>query len=262
MEKDCKSVIYAIININNNKRYIGSTICAKRRFKEHFNFLNKNKHQSPYLQNAWNKYGASNFTFEIIEYVEDFNSLIEREQWWIDNTENIYNLSKTAGNNGIGILNYQSKKCYQYSLDGNFVKEWDSISDIERDLGLGNSLIVRCLKGKTRTAHKFQWFYEYKGEVIEGIKVKSTSKGTRNPELLEKMKLLWEEDKSLTFEEVSIRLDVKLSTVKNLWNKHKEYISGSSQHRRKDNTSSAHLESLKEANKKLKQKRNENNKIS
>lgn len=62
--------------------------------------MNGNRHCNAYLQNAWNKYGESNFKFEIIELCTE-DKLLKREQIWLDKTKcydkNIgYNLSKSA----------------------------------------------------------------------------------------------------------------------------------------------------------------------
>lgn len=97
------SGIYKIINIINNKIYIGSTVNFKRRKRNHFWDLNNNKHDNDYLQKAYNKYGKENFRFEIIEYIEDKKILLEREQSWIDKLNvcdrNIgYNICEVAGN--------------------------------------------------------------------------------------------------------------------------------------------------------------------
>lgn len=200
LKLECIICIYAIVNKINGKRYIGSTKNFIERSHTHKTLLKKAKHHSPYLQNSWIKYRKENFEFSILECVEEEAALLMREQWWLDNTNCEYNVLKIAGRvtgfkhseetieklrdnqfkGIIGVDNPFSKKCYQYNLDGSFIRGWDCIMDIERDLGLSNSLIVRCLKSKTRTAHKFQWFYEYKGENIEAIILKSCWRHSRN----------------------------------------------------------------------------------
>lgn len=79
-----KSGIYKITNIINGKMYIGSSNNCKRRLKEHFSKLRCNKHYNKKLQFAFNKYGENNFNFNIIEYVEDVNLLLEREQYYLN----------------------------------------------------------------------------------------------------------------------------------------------------------------------------------
>jgi len=59
--------IYMIKNIANNKKYIGSTINFKKRFIGHKWALKNNKHFNKHLQRSYNKYGANNFEFSILE---------------------------------------------------------------------------------------------------------------------------------------------------------------------------------------------------
>lgn len=91
------SVIYKITNIENSKKYIGSSVNYKNRKQEHFRDLLLNKHHSAALQRAYNKYGKDNFLFEIIEYVPNKNELISREQYYIDTLKPEYNCCKIAG---------------------------------------------------------------------------------------------------------------------------------------------------------------------
>lgn len=80
------SAIYQIINIENNKSYIGQTDALKQkggiynRWIIHIQLLNNNKHHNQYLQNSWNKYGAESFRFNIIEITNE--NLSDREKYW------------------------------------------------------------------------------------------------------------------------------------------------------------------------------------
>jgi len=78
-----KHGVYQIRNIINNYLYIGSTVCFFDRCYGHFKDLSYGHHQQK-LQNAYNKYGEENFEFEILEIVEDKESLREREQYYLD----------------------------------------------------------------------------------------------------------------------------------------------------------------------------------
>lgn len=82
MEK-CVSGIYKITNIINGKIYIGKSVNIKNRWGQHKRELRKNIHGSKYLQNSWNIYGEENFTFEVLEYIEDKTKLIEVEDKYI-----------------------------------------------------------------------------------------------------------------------------------------------------------------------------------
>lgn len=96
--------VYKLINLVNGKIYVGSTKDLYERKWQHFNDLKRNKHYNTYLQNSWNKYKEENFKFEVIEYIEDINLLLEREQYWI-NFYNVidkkygYNIQPIAGSN-------------------------------------------------------------------------------------------------------------------------------------------------------------------
>jgi group I intron endonuclease len=78
-----KSGIYKIVNEVTGKCYVGSSIDIDRRWGQHRNSLQKDKHLTPHLQNSVNKHGLNNFVFEVVEECVS-NMLIEREQFWID----------------------------------------------------------------------------------------------------------------------------------------------------------------------------------
>lgn len=77
-----KSGIYIIENKINGKYYIGSTYNFKIRFKNHNIKFNNNKH-TPYFQNSYNKYGGENFTFDILDIIENINDLCIIETMYI-----------------------------------------------------------------------------------------------------------------------------------------------------------------------------------
>ena len=45
----------------------------------------------------------------------------------------------------------------QYTLDGEFVREWSSIVEINRDLGLSISAISNCIAGRSKSSYGFIW---------------------------------------------------------------------------------------------------------
>lgn len=94
------SGIYEIRNLVNGKTYVGQSINIKSRKSVHLVNLRYNRHHSKHLQNAWNKYGESNFEFGILEECS-IEKLTEREQHWIDtkkayHDEFGYNIGKCA----------------------------------------------------------------------------------------------------------------------------------------------------------------------
>lgn len=84
--------IYKIVNIINNKCYIGSSNNIERRFYRHKWHLNNNHHDNPYLQNAWNKYGEENFIFQPISFCKE-EELLYHEQQLINKLKPEYNFN-------------------------------------------------------------------------------------------------------------------------------------------------------------------------
>ena len=66
--------IYKIINIINNKVYIGSSKNIYKRIMSHFQELIKGSHQNKHLQNSFDKYGINSFKVEILKTIlyDDF----------------------------------------------------------------------------------------------------------------------------------------------------------------------------------------------
>lgn len=54
------------------------------------------------------------------------------------------------------------KPVLQFDLNGNFIKEYTSIKEVEIENGLNHSLISRCCLGKVKTAYKYIWKYKEK----------------------------------------------------------------------------------------------------
>lgn len=96
--------VYVIRHIASGKRYVGSSCRSiHKRFREHKCLLRKNIHHSPRLQNAWRKYGESEFVFEVCEIASPDHCL-SVEQVMIDfyrsSEQNYgYNIASIAGNN-------------------------------------------------------------------------------------------------------------------------------------------------------------------
>lgn len=93
--------IYKIVNKATNACYVGQSQCIKKRIKEHFRLLRWNKHPNAKLQNAYNKYGAQNFIWELEVVCKDTKDLDKIEeaflskQAWFDEPT-IYNIADFA----------------------------------------------------------------------------------------------------------------------------------------------------------------------
>lgn len=53
-----------------------------------------------------------------------------------------------------------SKPVLQYDLNMNFIRAWESTRDVERELGIDNSHISRCCRGKLNQTGGFIWRYK------------------------------------------------------------------------------------------------------
>lgn len=87
--------IYSITHTASGRQYIGSSVCIYQRWRKHKQALKRGKHHSVYLQRAWNKYGADEFQFCIIEHCE-LEKLKEREQYFLDTCNPKFNGAKSA----------------------------------------------------------------------------------------------------------------------------------------------------------------------
>lgn len=86
-----KCGIYIITNINNGKRYIGSSKNLYNRLRDHLWDLKSDRHINSHLQNAWNKYGEENFEYGILCICDEEDKL-NKEQFFIDEFSPEYNL--------------------------------------------------------------------------------------------------------------------------------------------------------------------------
>ena len=102
-----KRVIYLIKNKTTEKIYVGSTSRGlKARSWYHISALRRNKHHNKHLQRAWNKYGEQDFFFKEIESVNEKDSLLLREQYWMDfykSYEIGYNMCRDVFQSRIGL---------------------------------------------------------------------------------------------------------------------------------------------------------------
>ena len=80
------SGVYAIVHVSSGRSYVGSSRDVIGRWADHQKRLNANNHHSIKLQNAWNKYGRSSFSFIQLEECPPYDRLI-REQFWIDQVQ-------------------------------------------------------------------------------------------------------------------------------------------------------------------------------
>lgn len=184
--------IYGITNLINDKKYIGQSIDIYKRWKDHIDALEENKHYNVHLQRSWNLYGKENFHFSILEEcpVEELN---QKEMFYVDKFDAYYNgYNQTLGGDGsVGYQHsetiiekmkqiqserfkdiknrermceahdFESKPIYQIDFNGNIVQEWSSVNWAAKMLNLNAIAICNALKRRQRkkTYNGYIWIY-------------------------------------------------------------------------------------------------------
>jgi len=74
---------------------------------------------------------------------------------------------------GIGRNSGLKKKVIQLTKDNEFIKEWDGLTDIEKELNIDYTNISTCCRGRIKYIYGFKWMYKVDYE--EYIKQKSES---------------------------------------------------------------------------------------
>ena len=84
------------------------------------------------------------------------NNCVENLEWirHIDNCN--------YGSRNERVADSLSKPILQYSKSGDLIREWKSASEVERVLGIDNSHIIACCKGKRKSSGGFIWRYKEK----------------------------------------------------------------------------------------------------
>lgn len=189
--KNMEYRIYALIDPKDGKiKYIGQTKKSlQTRLSNHINSafqLSRADYNCPrncWIRNRINNFGEINIILlETTDTLEKCNIL---EQKYIKKygrkitNEGILVNTTAGGDNTEHLAKYKTrdvrgKKVDQYTIEGNFVKSWDSIRDIEETLGYGNTHITACCRGTRNMANNFIW--RYNGDSFDKYPVKDTRK--------------------------------------------------------------------------------------
>ena len=153
--------VYCHINKLNGKKYVGITKTSlQKRWRDGKGYKGSTK-----FYFAIQKYGWDNFDHEVL-----YENLTEKQakekeielikKW--NTKENGYNTSS----GGDEIYDH-SLPIIQYDLEGNFIKLWNSASQVSDELGYQKSTIRRCVLGQFKTAYGFIWKAQYDELVLE-----------------------------------------------------------------------------------------------
>ena len=181
--------IYKIINIQNNKVYIGQTIRpVEQRFQRHINDALNNILDTHFAR-AIRKYGKDSFKVEIIDTAQTQDELNQKEQYWIrqyDSVNKGYNetdaISKCGGNTyqskteeemniiknkirqtKLGAKNPMARKVKRINIKTNEVDIFDTVIACAQACGIknGKTSITTRLNGQIKSPFKNTWMFEY-----------------------------------------------------------------------------------------------------
>ena len=137
--------IYKIVNLSNNKIYIGQAVShilnhkkyrpygREGRFRCHISeAFSTKKNQSHYLNNAIRKYGVGDFVVELIEFCE-MNEADERETYYIKEFNSLYPNGYNLKNGGsVFTHSDESKKRLSKGVSNYYKdKKFDRFKDIK-----------------------------------------------------------------------------------------------------------------------------------
>lgn len=162
--------IYKIQNLINNKIYIGQSINIEYRFYQH-----KHTKDKYYIHRAIQKYGETNFSFEILEknlYSRELRN--QREIYWINFYNSLvpngYNLTKGGDN----IAESKKSSVKQFSLKGEYIQTFDNATVASKILNIDRSNITKVCqnKGIMKSAGGYIWRYEEDSSQVLPVKAK------------------------------------------------------------------------------------------
>ena len=183
--------VYQHRNLKNGKSYIGMTsLEPKRRWNNGLGYKNQSKMWSDIQNSDWNK----DWEHNIIGQFEDKQEALNIEGMFIrlfDSTNEGYNTSAYSSHSckhseeskrkiseshiGITLSEEHKKKIseaqtgnhnrpqtqvLQYSKSGEFIAEYPSIKEAEKQTGCYQGSICNCCKGKRKSAGGFIWKYK------------------------------------------------------------------------------------------------------
>lgn len=180
-----KQGIYLIQNLENGKKYYGSSLNLDKRLYEHKRNLRLGQHDNKHLQSSWNKYTEDNFKFEIVEEIP----IIEDEEKNNRNLRNIeteyiqkyktylpeYGYNFIPG--GIELLRKVNSEKYGksidiYTLSGVFIETLPSIREVSRKYKAGRNTIQDCCNNLSSPKNLI---YRYHGDSLDTVASKKSS---------------------------------------------------------------------------------------
>lgn len=176
--------VYKITNKINNLVYIGSSNEVERRWRQHkLASINENDHHYNYpLMEAFREFGINNFTFEIVETLPDWETMIKAEHNWIkkencvkpngynqtDKTDSPMfdpNIAKKMSNTK---REKYGKKICEIDSNNNILSIWNSLAEAGEATGLNRFKISNVCNGiRLTTGNRRFRFLDENNQIIE-----------------------------------------------------------------------------------------------
>lgn len=224
--------IYVLINKINGKMYIGTTSQDVRD-----RWCGGNNYRRQPFGKAIKKYGWGNFRHIIlIENLEENIAYeIEKElikKYKTNQEQYGYNIASGGRGNSstpseetkrkLSKVNTEKsgKLVFQYSLDGKFLKEWKSASEIERELGIKKWDISCCCLGKQNKTHGYIWLH--KRDDTEALRRISCKRQNLNIKEANEIRDRYKEEE-MTFSELAKEYGLTIKIISNIIN-NKTYV--------------------------------------
>lgn len=147
--------IYKATNKINGKSYVGQTCDFHSRVWQHQRCYEK---EDCDFHRAIKEFGFDNFSWEIIETCESEDGACELEKYYIEKFNTYrdgYNMTK----GGKGAPYHNAMAVVLLTLDGRYIKRYDSAMDAEID-GFNNTDVLLNCKGKRRQTKGYMFMFE------------------------------------------------------------------------------------------------------
>lgn len=168
--------------------YVGSSVNVGSRLSNHIWAMQSGKHRNRIIQNCYNKYSISGFSFKILEFC-DKDKRIEREKYYIDllhpdlNVANPVTLVRDKPEyierqRAIRKEYYKTHESaskipvYQYAKTGEYITSFSSITEAANFYNVNNTAISFAARKPGAVSVGFQWRKEKYASIPSCIKVK------------------------------------------------------------------------------------------
>ena len=135
------SGVYFLTQVSTGARYVGSSQDVQRRLAQHRRELLSGKNGNAALQEAFNKTGEGDFSFDVIEVIADKAARLRREQFYLDMIENKFNVIPVADTRAGGYTYSRTDEAFARTnaklLDDEIVHDWAVIEISEEWRAMG-----------------------------------------------------------------------------------------------------------------------------